>query len=320
MKEKYEFICSKCDKKAVFERKGQRLCKDHFLNNVESKVFKCINKYKLFSKEDTVCIAASGGKDSLTALYMTMLYCRKHNIKFFALCIDEGIADYRDHSLADLKIFCETYKIPLEVLSFKERYGLTLDEMITKARTEYNKKPCSVCGIFRRSLLNEGAKKFGATKLVTGHNLDDEVQSVLMNQFLGNAQHNASLGPITGLSNNKGFVSRVKPLYFVSEQETRLFCFLKKFQVRFHECPNIHLSFRSHVRDKVNEIEQLIPGAKNGVINSFLETLPLLKQHFKTADTKKNNNFQLCVRCGQPASGEVCNACLLEEQLCADKK
>lgn len=309
------FACTKCNNKAIYKNQGQFFCKEHFLNYFETKVFKTIKKYQLFSKNDNICVATSGGKDSLAVLYMTMLYCNKYNIKFFALCIDEGIAEYRKFTVDDLTKFCEKYKIPLHVLSFKDNFGLTLDEMTKKAVKEKNKKPCTVCGILRRKLLNKGARELNATKLVTGHNLDDETQSVLMNQFLGNSQHNASLGPTTGLSINNKFIPRIKPLYLVTEKETRLYCLLRKFEVHFSECPNISLSFRAQVRDKINDIENVLPGAKYGVINSFLEILPLLKQHYKNADNKKNKNFSFCSECGEPCSGEICNACKLEKEL-----
>ena len=303
--------CSKCQGKAVYQTTGQSFCKEHFFNYFENKVFKTIKKYKLIQKDDKVCVATSGGKDSLAVLYMTMKYCRKYNIDFFALAIDEGIKDYRDHTLDDLNTFCKQYDIKLNVISFKERFGSGLDELTEKAINKFGRKPCTVCGILRRTLLNKGSRELKATKLVTGHNLDDESQSLLMNLLKGNMGHNASLGPITGLSNNNSFVPRVKPLYLISEKETRLFAFLKGFEVHFNECPNIHLSFRASVRDQLNEIENKNPGSKNGMVNAFLEILPDLKEKYKS----KRKEFQFCTRCGEPCSGEICNTCKLEEEL-----
>ncbi len=310
--------CSKCDKKAVYQGQGQNYCKNHFLEYFESKVTKTISRYDLLQHGDRVCIATSGGKDSLAALYMTSLYCKKYNIEYFALAIDEGISGYRDHTLDDLKIFCEKYDIKLNVVSFKEKFGDTLDNIKDKAIKEHNKKPCTVCGIFRRTSLNRTARELGATKLVTGHNLDDEAQSYIMNLLLGNMSHNASLGPITGLNDNDKFVPRVKPLYFMLEKETRLFALLKGFKVDFAECPNINMSFRAVVRDEINAIENKLPGAKNGIVNSFLEILPTLKEHYRSQ--KKKRSFNYCKRCGDACSGEICNACRLEEELQLVKK
>ena len=197
--------CTKCEEKAVYQRHGQNFCKTHFLNYFENKVLRAIKRYNLYENGDNVCVAASGGKDSLALLYITMLYCGKYEIKFFALAIDEGIKGYRDHTLDDLREFCEKYYIELHVVSFKEKFGDTLDNIRDKALKQQNKKPCPVCGIFRRTLLNRTARDLGATRLATGHNLDDEAQSYMMNSFLGNMSHNAALGPITGLNLNDKF-------------------------------------------------------------------------------------------------------------------
>ncbi len=305
--------CTKCAEKAVYTGQGQNFCKNHFINYFENKVLRTITRFGLFAPDDQVCVATSGGKDSLSVLYMTMKYCREHHIAFFALAIDEGIAGYRDHTLDDLRLFCTQYDIKLEIVSFKDRFGDTLDNIREKG-IEKNKKPCTVCGIFRRTLLNREAKRLGATKLATGHNLDDEAQSFLMNTLLGNMSHNASLGPITGLNQNDKFVPRVKPLYFISEKESRLFALLKGFKVEFNECPNIGLSFRATVRDEINAIESKLPGAKNGIVNAFLEILPELKEKYRAE--KSRHTFQYCKRCGDACSGEICNACRLEEELC----
>jgi tRNA-5-methyluridine54 2-sulfurtransferase len=307
--------CTKCERKAVYNQTNQSLCKDHFLDYFENKVFKTMKKYKLFNQEDNICVATSGGKDSISVLFMTMKYCNEHKIKFFALAIDEGIQGYRDHTLDDLKKFCKNYKIKLHVVSFKKEFGFTLDQMRDKAMKDFGKKPCTICGVFRRTLLNRTARELKATKLVTGHNMDDEAQSFMMNLFKGNMSHNAPLGPISGLSDNKKFITRVKPLYHIMEKETRLYALLKGFKVSFNECPNIDLSFRAAIRDRLNEIESQFPGSKNGVINSFLEILPTLKEKYKN-----EKPFSYCEKCGDACSGKKCNSCLLEEQLCQEAK
>lgn len=301
----------KCEEKAIYEHNNLKLCKTHFLSYFEDKVAKTIKKFNLYEKGDKVCVAASGGKDSLAVLYMTSKYCKKHHIDFFALAIDEGIGGYRDHTLDDLRAFCETHGIQLEVASFHSSFGQTLDMIRDDAIKNHNKKPCTVCGVMRRTLLNRNAKRLGATKLATGHNLDDESQSFCMNLFKGNMRHNASLGPITGINQHANFVTRVKPLYYILEKETRLYTFLKGFKVEFTECPNIDLSFRSVIRDKLNELESQFPGTKNGIVNAFMDALPDLKEKYRG-----KNDYKVCERCSDPCSGKICNACKLEEQLC----
>jgi len=305
--------CTSCKDKAVHRNQGTNYCKKHFLEYFESKVFKTIKKYNLIEKGDRVCVATSGGKDSLAALYTVSKYCKRDNIEVFALAIDEGINGYRDHTLDDLEKFCKKQKVKLNIISFKDRIGATLDQLRDKAISEQAKKPCTVCGIFRRSLLNKGSRELMATKLATGHNLDDEAQTYLMNIFQGNMSHNAKMGLISGVKTNSLFTPRIKPLYFITEKETRLYCLLKGFKVTFNECPNINMSFRVHVRDQLNEISEVLPNAKYGVVNAFLEILPDLKKKYAN-----QVELKACVSCGEPSIKEKCNACQLEEKLCTE--
>jgi tRNA-5-methyluridine54 2-sulfurtransferase len=303
--------CSSCNLRALHRNQGTNYCRKHFLDYFENKVFKTIKKYGLLERGDKVCVAVSGGKDSLAALCTVGKYCRVHSIDYFALAVDEGISGYRDSTLDDLAVFCKEQSVKLHVVSFKERIGSSLDDLKEKSVTEFRKKPCTVCGIFRRSLLNKGSRELGASKLVTGHNLDDEAQTFLMNLFQGNMSHNAKLGPLSGIKVSRKFVPRVKPLYFLTEKETRLYCFLKGFQVSFSECPNVDLSFRIKVRDRLNEIAESLPNAKYGIIHAFLEVLPDLKRKYE-------NKVELvaCSSCGEPSTNAMCNACILEEKLC----
>ena len=72
-------------------------------------------------------------------------------------------------------------------ISYEQRFETTLDNAITKLREKNsNMSACNICGTFRRNALNIGARELGATKLVTGHNLDDEAQSILLNIFKNN--------------------------------------------------------------------------------------------------------------------------------------
>jgi len=189
-------------------------------------VFKTLQKYEMISRDDMICVAASGGKDSQTVLYLVRKYLLRNNLpteKLFALCIDEGIKDYRDKTIKNLKQFCSTEEIRLEVISAKKEFSLTLDQAAKKAQKVNGKKPCNVCGVWRRYLLNKYARKLGATKVVTGHNLDDEAQVVVMNIFKANTSLAAGLGPVSGVYDHELFVRRIKPLYLCPEKETRLY-------------------------------------------------------------------------------------------------
>ncbi|MFH1073153.1 MAG: TIGR00269 family protein [Nanoarchaeota archaeon] len=292
--------CSRCKAKAVSS--SPALCKTHFIGYFEKKVADTIKKYKLISKNSSVCVAASGGKDSTGVLCLVKKLVKPKRL--LALAIDEGILGYRENTLRDLRRFCVHHEIRLKIISFKQEFGSTLDEIINSGRL--NLKPCNVCGTLRRYLLNKHSKGFDC--VVTGHNLDDESQAIMMNLFRHQMDVLSRLGPAAGIP-RKGFVQRVKPLYLCSEKESLLYSLLMGFKISFNECPYVSSSYRAVLRDAINDYESRHKGAKLNTVGHFLSVLPRLKKQFEHSSPAS------CKVCGEPSAGDVCNACSLSMKI-----
>ncbi len=299
--------CKQCLNEPVYVLQNhEQLCKQHYIKYFEKKVLKTLRTYKMVEKGDVLVSALSGGKDSMSCLYLLEQFCKKQGIDVKALAIDEGIEAYREVTLKDAKKFCDHYKIPLTIVSFKKMFGFTLDSFLKK----HNMNACTACGIIRRYLINRGARELGATKVATGHNLDDEAQTLIMNQFKGNISFSAKLGPITGVLMHKQFIRRIKPLYFMTEKEVALYAVLKDFPVTFVECPNAVGAYRLQLGETLNTWENKYPGTKQGIVNSFLEILPKLREQFQT----KSRQIGTCESCGEPAAKTLCRTCELLEK------
>jgi tRNA-5-methyluridine54 2-sulfurtransferase len=298
-----------CVSKPVIKLQHGELCSTHFLDYFEERVFKTINKYRMINRDDKLCVAVSGGKDSLTVLYLVGKYIKKYKMPatIEALCIDEGIANYRGKTITDLREFCKEFNVNLTMTSFQEELGKPLDEAYPKINKDTKKKPCNVCGVWRRYLLNKHAKLLNTTKVITGHNLDDEAQAVVMNLFKANTKLAGRLGPISGVKENSHFIQRVKPLYLCPEKEVRLYAFLKKFKVQWTECPYSQEGYRHDIQEMLNDFENKYKGTKQGIINSFLALLPQL--------TKEEVVIGNCQSCGEAANKDLCNACQMKEVL-----
>jgi uncharacterized protein (TIGR00269 family) len=281
--------CSLCKKPSVYL--SPSYCKSHFIDYFENKAIDTIKRFRLFKKTDKICVAVSGGKDSLSLLYLL----NKHKYHVSALAIDEGISGYRDKTLFTLKSFCKSNKVRLNILSFKKHFNKSLDEILK----DKSLRPCTVCGVFRRNLLNLGSSKFDT--LATGHNLDDEAQAIVMNLVKCNISILDKLGPISGTKRINGFTQRVKPFYLHHEKEIMVYSFINKLNVEFNECPNISDSFRLRIRDLLNEIEMKSPGTKENIIKWFLD----YKKKNKIASKKES----LCTLCGEPSGQQICNTC-----------
>ena len=217
--------CVQCEKEAkiVLRYGPHKFCKDHFLYFFEKRVRKTIRENKLIKGREKIAVGLSGGKDSTTALYMLNKIFSKSN-KIVAIMIDEGIPGYRDKAIAIGKKNCESWNVDYEVVSMEKELGHKMIDIMKKiSKNEELGSTCAFCGVFRRYLLNKKATEVRAKKIVTGHNLDDETQSILMNLFDNDLARLSRLGPIAGVREHKGFVPRIKPLWETPEKEVIAF-------------------------------------------------------------------------------------------------
>ncbi|NOZ80872.1 MAG: TIGR00269 family protein [DPANN group archaeon] len=293
--------CRKCGERTVFS--SPALCKDHFISAFEKKVYDTIDRYKLISRGQRIAVACSGGKDSTVLLHLL----QKRGYDVTAMAIDEGIAGYRDKTLAFLRRFCFERGIPLQVHRYQDAFGASLDHMMQRSP----RKPCTVCGVFRRYLLNRHARDFDL--LALGHNLDDEAQSILMNLLLNNRAVLSRLGPKAGIVEAEGFTPRIKPLYLCREKEVMAYSFIQNLLTDFTECPNIVDSFRAEVRDFLNDHEASHPGFKELLVHEYLSSLPRLQRQAK--DSGDLEPVGSCSLCREPSAAAVCRACSLKKEI-----
>ena len=188
----------------------------------------------------------------------------------------------------------------LKIISFERKFGKKLDQLL-KSEKFSHLKPCNICGVLRRYLMNKYSK--GYDKLITGHNLDDESQAIMMNFFRAQTEVQAKLGPVTGVKKNKLFTQRVKPLYFCSEKEVATYALLMGFGVGFTECPYVGESYRAQIRDLLNDLGSEV---KKNVVHKFINNLEVIK-----SSVTIEGEVGKCDSCGEPAKREVCNACKL---------
>lgn len=112
-------------------------------------------------------VFCAGGKDSTVLAHILTTLNERHSygLELYLLSIDEGITGYRDDSLETVKRNEQQYGIPLRILSYKELYGWTMDDIV---RAIGHKNNCTFCGVFRRQALDRGAALLKADKMATG--------------------------------------------------------------------------------------------------------------------------------------------------------
>lgn len=262
-----------------------------------------MGEHRLVSPGERVALAVSGGKDSVSCMHLLTDYCASKNCELVTVTVDEGIKCYREESLPIARENAEQLGIEHFVVSFRQAFGVTLDKIVKLAKrkkTEFN--PCTYCGVMRRSLLNQAARELGADKLATAHNLDDEVQAIMLNYVRADFSRLHRLGP--KYPPREGFVPRIKPLREIPEKEVALYAMLKGIKVHLGVCPyagGIH----TEIRDFLNRLETNHPNSKFMILRMFDRMKP------KLAEVVPEFEMRKCEVCGEPTSASICKSCEL---------
>ena len=299
--------CSKCSKSAVtfIRYNGTHLCRDHFIQYFEKRVKKDIKKQGRTEDNCKIGIAISGGKDSIVALHVTNdIFSKREKIDIIAITVNEGIKGYRDESISIASENCKKLGIEHHIVSFKDMVGKTMDEIASK-HDELGE--CSYCGVFRRLCLNKKSKELGVDKLVTGHNLDDMAQSILMNFANGDVKKLARLGPHKKIQ--PGLIPRMFPLRVIPEKEVALYAILKNMEYHDGECPYSIRAYRGVFRDIIDDLEYRNPGTRHSILNSYDSIREMLLDKFPPV------GLNSCRECGEPTSQNICKACIFKGRI-----
>ncbi|MFB6283841.1 MAG: TIGR00269 family protein [Halobacteria archaeon] len=303
--------CSRCSEPAVLRQaySGNHLCTSHLYQSVEKRVKSRIRKDGIMDRGDRWVVGLSGGKDSSVLLHVLQrVFGDNPTVEIVAATLDEGIEGYRNEAVEASRELASQLGVEHHVFSFDDLYDVTVDEITAGDNPG---KPCSYCGVFRRSALNHASEKLDATKLVMGHNLDDVAQTALMNFLDGDVErisrhYEASLSPE---HDGENFVRRVKPLRDIPEKEVAVYAQLKDLPVYLDECPNAEGATRGEVRDMLLEYERRHPGTRHSIMNAYEKIATNLDHDSIDKDVSS------CEKCGEPTTGAVCRKCSLLEEV-----
>ncbi len=291
--------CIKCSEQAVFVRKysGEHLCSSCFSNSILRKTAKTISKYNMIKNNDLVSVAVSGGKDSLVLLEILNQMAKTHNFKIQVVTIDEGIPNYRDEALEIVKNFCDKIDVKYHIFSYKNLFELTLDDAL-QLRENEKTTSCSICGTLRRRAIDIASKEIGASVIATAHNLDDSLQTFLINMFSGDTNKIGWMDPDT--SSNS--LRRIKPFSEIYESEIVFYAFTNKIPFQSEPCPHMNEGIRTEIREFLNSLENRHSGIKNNFSQSIIKISQILKN--------SNSKYKLsCLKCGNHCTGTICSVC-----------
>jgi len=262
----------------------------------------------MFEIDDKIAIAVSGGKDSVSLLHILAKIEKDFSkVSLCAITADEGIKGYRDEALKTAAENCAKLGVKHIVVSFKDLFGYTLDEIAANTRSD-GLTPCAYCGVLRRRALNVAAREAGVDKVATAHNLDDEVQTFLLNIIHGDPLRIVRSGATFSME-EPGLIPRVKPLCEILEKEIALYAYFKAIPFQEVPCPYAGTALRNDARNILNRLEEKHLGTKYAVYSSMQKIRQALEA------TAEKTTLKPCKDCGEPTTQETCQTCQILQKL-----
>jgi len=218
---------------------------------IEGAFRKALCEFDLIGEHITV--ALSGGKDSLSLLYL-LHQVRGRGFPLFKLSAVHVTGEFSCGAGVEVEFLekiCQELAIPLEIRrSTQKRESLE----------------CYRCSRERRSLIFAAAKELGSQIVAFGHHRDDSVETLLMN-LLHKGEFAANLPKI---HMERYGVTIIRPLIYVAERDLANFAKQKGFARVVCQCPVGQNSHRRKLKTLLNEFEALFPNARQNLATAGL--------------------------------------------------
>ena len=270
------------------------LCKEHYLEWLPEQVERAIKKYHMFTHDERILVAVSGGKDSLSLWDILHRLGYQADGIYIGLGIDGGVS-YSSESQRLCEQFASERGLKLTVVDLPNQYGTTIPDLA--ARTHRGRdKPCSVCGLSKRHIMNRVAHEGDYAVLVTGHNLDDEAAVLFGNTLSWAGSYLLRQAPVLP-ADQPGLARKAKPLCRIYEREMAAYAILSGINYIYDECPFAIGSTSIYYKELLNKLESDRPGAKLSFYLSFLQAKEA--GLFSPSADAQLGDLHPCPSCGQ---------------------
>ena len=229
--------------------------------NLNRTLGRAVHLYGMISDGDRIMVGLSGGKDSLTLLWM--LNERKTRIpigyELRAVYVDPGF----DPGFGDpLMAFCQDLGVPLQVE--------TTDFGVVAHGPTNRENPCFLCARRRRQRIFEVAERYGCNKIALGHNKDDIIETVFMNM--------AFAGEISTMAPSQSFFDGrftiIRPLAYTDEQTIYRFSEESGFPKLMNPCPSAGTSRRRVMKEFLSTLYATNRKIKGNIFRSLSRVRP----------------------------------------------
>lgn len=220
---------------------------------ISKRIGKAIMDYGMLADGDKICVAVSGGKDSLTLLRLLNDRRSFVPIKYELLAVHIDMGYPCQHP----KILAEYFK--------KQGIDYHIEKIdILKGKTRKDIS-CFWCAWNRRKAIFEVAQRFGCNKVALGHHKDDIIETILLNLFFHGEI--SAMSPKQELFNGKVII--IRPLAYTEEDMIQRFAKEAGFPHHKCVCPNSITSNRTKISGIIKDLKKTCPDVKTNIFRAI---------------------------------------------------
>lgn len=194
-----------------------------FVKNVQN----FVHRHELWQKDNKVIVGVSGGPDSACLLHVLSILAKKYNFSLQIAHVNYGLRG-KDSDLdeAFVKKLGEKYGLPVNTIHFGKQKNPSEEQMRE----------------FRYAFFEKLRKKYNFDLIAVAHNLDDQVETIVMRIIRG-----AGLSGLSGMRAKNGFV--IRPFLEVGRREIMDYLKQENLKYRTDKSNKDTKYFRNKIRN-----------------------------------------------------------------------
>jgi len=216
-----------------------------YTRNLLKKVNRGIDDFKLITNGDRVCVAVSGGKDSLSLLHLLIEHIRFYPINYTVGAV-HAVSDFADRNRETKSYLEEVFDslaIPYDFI----------DVTVTTGEDGSKTDPtCFWCAWQRRNAIFNYCAGHGYNKLAFGHHSDDVAETTMLNLIYHGTIE--TILPLRTFFDGKFDV--IRPLFYVRERELVRFAELAGFSAFTCTCSHADEGKRKVMKKLVRDLSK----------------------------------------------------------------
>ena len=226
------------------------------MQNMMGRIRRCAEDYNMIAEGDKIAVGVSGGKDSLTLLYLLAALRRYYpaHYELQAVTIDMGLPGMDFSPVAAL---CEKLEVPYQIK--KTEIGPIIFDY------RHEKNPCSMCAKMRRGALNDVLLTLGCNKIALGHHFDDAVETFLLS--LVYEGRISCFQPVTHMTRTG--VDQIRPMLYAGEGRIANLAKALALPIVENPCPEDRGSKRYEIKQFIRTMSQTYPDLRSKVFGAI---------------------------------------------------